>query len=197
MRRPQPFLLSMLVLALTTSPSAAQRVVNTSYTAPDGMRVLRHEVVVPASVEQVWQAFTTSDGMRSWAAPYARLDYRLGGIFESGENPDAKPGDPGVVRQVITSYLPPRMISFHLTEAPPGFPAPEVVPDVFTVVQLDPAGPKRTRVTLSSVGYRSGEAFDRAYSMFAQGNPFYLQMLYRRFHDGPIDWRTVATTHEH
>jgi hypothetical protein len=68
-----------LILALVTATSApAQEVENTSYTAPDGSRVLQHRVVVPASLAEVWHAFTTAEGVRSWAVPFAHVDFRLG-----------------------------------------------------------------------------------------------------------------------
>ena len=37
------------------------------------------DVVVPASLDAVWDAFTTQAGMTSWIAPGATVDLRSGG----------------------------------------------------------------------------------------------------------------------
>lgn len=42
------------------------------------------EVIVPASQEEVWKAFTTKEGLESWIAPSARVELALGGIWEVG-----------------------------------------------------------------------------------------------------------------
>lgn len=76
-------LLCVLVLFSVVSAVSAQEIKNTSYTAPDGMRVLRHELIVDAERQEVWKAFTTSEGWKSWAVPVAFVDFRRGGTIET------------------------------------------------------------------------------------------------------------------
>ena len=45
------------------------------------------------------------------------------------------------------------------------------------IVQLEPIGKDRTRVTLSGSGYAAGHDFDQLYAFFAQDNPEYLTSL--------------------
>ena len=44
-----------------------------------GELVLVQEVRLRAPLEQVWAAYTTSEGWRAWVAPKARVDLRVGG----------------------------------------------------------------------------------------------------------------------
>src|SRR5206468_3305533 len=102
--------LSLLTLGLVLPSTARpQEVQNTSYVAPDGSRVLQHSTVVPATRLQLWEALTTTEGVRSWA--------------------------------------------------------------------------------VSMVGYRSGEGYDAIYKHFEAGNAYSLRNLYKRFAEGPIEWR--------
>ncbi|MBE2241542.1 MAG: SRPBCC domain-containing protein, partial [Burkholderiaceae bacterium] len=45
-------------------------------------RSIDKEVEVAASVDQVWDAWTTRDGIRSFFAPDANIDARVGGAFQ-------------------------------------------------------------------------------------------------------------------
>ncbi len=63
-----------VLLAQTAVGAEAQGVRNTSYTTKAGERVLRIETVVPASVEQVWNVWTTQEGLREWIAPVVAID---------------------------------------------------------------------------------------------------------------------------
>lgn len=189
------WLILPLVLGLVAGPvetARGQDVANTSYVAPDGTRVLQQSIVVPAALEDVWHAFTTTDGIRSWAVPVADVDFRLGGIWESSYDRDAEIGDPANIRNRYLSYVPMRMISFQAVQAPPDFPHPEVLEDIFTVVEFEALGPERVRVTESMMGYRSGEAYDAVYRLFERGNAWTFRQLHRRFTEGPVDWSEQA-----
>jgi uncharacterized protein YndB with AHSA1/START domain len=182
--------LILLVALVSTTAAGAQEARNTSYTAPEGSRVLQHTIVVPASLREVWDAFTTEDGVRSWAVPVARVDFRLGGIWESSYKLDSQIGDPGNIQNRFLSFLPLRMISMQAIAAPPSFPHQELLPEIFTVIELEEQEePHGVRVTVSMVGYKSGEGYDVIYRHFERGNPWSLQKLYQRFVDGPVDWQ--------
>ena len=59
---------------------------------------LRHEVVVDADRQTVWNLFTSKAGVESGITPVAWIDLREGGIMETSYNPDAKPGDPNNIK---------------------------------------------------------------------------------------------------
>ena len=171
-----------LEVAVSQTPPPAFTVDDQSHVAADGTRVLQQSLVVAASPAEVWTAFTTSEGFASWAAPIAFVDFRLGGHIESTYDPNGKIGAPGNIRNEIVAFVPERMLAIRNTQAPPGtsFDA-ATFQKIHTVIFLEPAGERATRVTIVQPGYGSGEKFDGVYAMFARGNAYSLQQLAKRF----------------
>ena len=163
---------ALLAFALPASASAAA-VKDTSYIV-DRSRVLRDEVVVAAPIADVWTAFTTVDGWRTWATPYVTLStpqLSVDAEFESSYNLDATPGDERNIHHRVLAYIPQRMFAFRTVRSPKGFPYPEEVRQVFSVVEFEALDGKRTRVKLSMIGYGTGPGFDGLYNFFAKGIP--------------------------
>ena len=161
---------------------------DTSFVLPDGQRILRHEVSVHASLAEVWQVFTTSEGLRSFAAPIATIDLRIGGLWEATYDLNGRLGvDTNILNEVI-SFLPMEMLSIRIARTPPGFPHPEVVKDIWTVIQFKAEGERRVRVITSMVGWKSGAAHEAVYNLFQRGNAHTAQWLYERFENGPRKW---------
>lgn len=171
---------------------ASPEVTNTSYVASDGSRVQQLEVVVPATPEEVWAAFTTTEGFSSWAVPVAWVDFEVGGIMETSYDPGARRGDPENIKNRILSYLPMRMIAIQAVQAPSDFPHPDLLDELFTVIEIEALTPGRVRVRASGVGYGEGEGWDTLYRFFERGNTWTLEQLHRRFTDGPTDWSGTA-----
>jgi uncharacterized protein YndB with AHSA1/START domain len=186
-------LIAFLIVLLAATPAlAAPAVKNTSYLAPDGSRVLRHEVVVRADVAAAWQAFTTAEGWRDWAAPYAtRSTAQLSTEteFETSYNPKAVAGAETNIRQRVLAYIPGRMFAFRTTQSPKGFPHPKEITHVFNVVEFEPLAKKRTRVRLSMIGFGTGDGFDGLYKFFEAGNAWSMAKYAAHFANGPIDWK--------
>lgn len=184
-------LFAVAVCGVVAIPAAAQEVENTSYALADGARVLQHRVVVAASLEDVWAAFSTTEGLRAWAVPVAHVDFRVGGIWESSYDVAARIGDAGNIRNRYLAYLPMRMIAVQAEAAPPDFPAPELLPELFSVFEFEELGPRAVRVTVSGVGYRDDPRFEAVYALFDAGNAWSLRQLHSRFENGPVDWARV------
>jgi len=70
-------------------------------------RYVDKEVRVKAPVDAVWQAWTTSEGIKSFFAPDARVEARVDGPFEVYINPLAPPGQRGAddMRFLATAVL--------------------------------------------------------------------------------------------
>ena len=68
------------------------------------------QVTVPAPPEQVWQAWTTREGVRSFMAPDAVVEARPGGAFEVQFDPLAEPGLRGADGMQFMALQPLRML---------------------------------------------------------------------------------------
>jgi uncharacterized protein YndB with AHSA1/START domain len=149
-------------------------------------RAIDREVVVAATPEQVWDAWTTREGITSFFAPDARIDARVDGAFEIYINPLAEPGLRGADGMRFMALQPPRMLSFTWN-APPGLPEARQQ-RTFVVVRIEPVGEKETRVTLHHTGWGDGGEWDKAYGYFDRAWGNVLGNLKKRFESGPIDW---------
>ena len=189
---------AMVAVWLVVSVSA-QEVKNTSYATADGMRILRHELIVDAPRDDVWKAFTTSEGWISWAVPVAFIDFRLGGTIETSYNPEAKLGDPANIRHEIISYMPGEMISLRVMQTPPQFPFRELIDGMWAVFTFENVGEGKTRIISSGAGYLEGEGYDTLYGFFESGNAVSLLQLNTVLREGPVDWNEkleAVTQHE-
>jgi len=149
-------------------------------------RAIEKEVIVSATPEQVWNAWTTREGITSFFAPDAKIEPRSGGAFEIYINPYAEPGMRGADNMRFMALQPPRMLSFDWN-APPHLPEARAQ-RTFVVVRIQPVNERETRVTLHHTGWGDGGEWDKTYAYFdgAWGNV--LGNLKKRFVSGPIDW---------
>ena len=149
---------------------------------------LRFAVEVPAPVDQVWQAMTTAEGLKTWLTPDAKVDLRAGGdwlaIFPGGVAPGGGP---------IVSFVPEKSITLRAM-APTQFPTVRQE-RTLAVFELKPVDAKTTRVTLQQTGWKEGKEWDDAFEYLSKGNPQLLNALRQRFVSGPIDWAAVMAKH--
>jgi len=169
----------LLLIALIALPLAAQTHVQVTREAQPE-KALVFEVEVPASIEDVWTAFTTSEGLSTWLTPGAVVELRKDGEWTAHFPGGATGGG------TIIDFTP-RTRLVMSAKAPPMFPhvAAERTTATWT---FEPVGDKVTRVKLRQTGWKHGEEWDKAYDYLAVGNAQLLDILRRRFESGPIDW---------
>jgi uncharacterized protein YndB with AHSA1/START domain len=153
----------------------------TSFTEPSGDRVLALSTVVDAPVQEVWRAFSTEEGWKSFAVKMARLDFRQGGIIETSYDAAARPGAPGNIRNLILAIVPGRWLVIRNVQAPPGFAHADEFGRTITAVRFLPEGAGRTRVDMWAVGYRPEPAFQDLFAKFRMGDAWTLEELRKRF----------------
>jgi uncharacterized protein YndB with AHSA1/START domain len=149
-------------------------------------RAIDKEIVVAATPQQVWNAWTTRAGITSFFAPDANIDARVDGAFEIYINPLAEPGLKGADGMRFLALQPPRMLSFTWN-APPSLPEARQQRTV-VVVRIQPVGEKEARVTLHHTGWGDGGEWDKAYGYFDRAWGNVLGNLKKSFESGPIDW---------
>lgn len=149
-------------------------------------RAIDKDVVIAATAEQAWAAWTTREGITSFFAPDARVEARVGGPFEIYIDPLAEPGLRGADNMRFMALQAPRMLSFDWN-APPSLPQARAQ-RTFVVVRLTPVSERETRVTLHHTGWGDGDEWDKAYAYFDRAWGNVLANLKKRFESGPVDW---------
>src|SRR5512147_285551 len=84
-------------------------------------RVIEKTVVVEATLDQVWDSWTTREGIVGFFAPDAKIEPRVGGAFQIYIDPTAEPGMKGADEMRFMALQPKKMISFDWN-APPSLP---------------------------------------------------------------------------
>ena len=185
-------ILVALLFAMAAPAAAAETVAVSKRQQSDGGHVLVHELVVDAPVASVWQAISTAEGWKSWAAPGAWVPPGAPDIIETSYSPGARPGDASTIRQQVIARVPEVLIVFRTVKAPERFPDFETYSKVTSVLQLEPAGEGRTRVRLTGAGYADSEAGRRLLAFFEKGNATALEALRTRFSSGKISARPAS-----
>src|SRR5262252_4727510 len=148
-------------------------------------RALHKEAVVKAPIEEVWKAWTTTEGIKTFFAPDAHVEARPDGPFEIYMNPYAEPGMKGADGMRFLALQPPKMLSYTWN-APPSLPEARAQRTV-VILRFTPVE-GGTRVTLTHVGWGDGGEWDKAYAYFDKAWDRVLSSLQKRFAEGPLDW---------
>ncbi|UCG32867.1 MAG: SRPBCC domain-containing protein [Phycisphaerales bacterium] len=142
-------------------------------------RILRKEVTVTASPQEVWLAWTTTDGAKSFFAPEAHIELRVGGPYELYFNPSAPEGQRGSEGCRVLSFLPGEMLSFSWN-APLKFP--EIRKErTCVVLRFEHLGDGRVRVKVYHHGWGEGAQWDQVYAYFDRAWDLVLGRFGQRF----------------
>lgn len=142
---------------------------------------LVHEGIVAAPVDQVWKAFTTKEGQESWMVAHSEIELKIGGLMRTHYDPKGVIGDPKTIENTIICYDPQRMLSIKVTKPPKGFPFPNAVKNMWTVIYFETDKPKSTRVRTVSLGFADDEESKKMRAFFDWGNAATLKKLQERF----------------
>jgi uncharacterized protein YndB with AHSA1/START domain len=168
----------LLLPLLALSLSAQTHVQVTKQAQPE--KALLFEAAIPASLDDVWTAFTTSTGLSTWLTPGAVVELRKGGEW-TAHFPGGATGGGTIIDFTSKTKL------VMSAKAPPMFP--HVAAERTTATWIfEPVGDRVTRVNLRQTGWKQGGEWDKAYDYLAVGNAQLLETLHRRFESGPIDW---------
>ena len=154
----------------------------------NGTQTLTHEVVVGASSADVWEVISTPTGWQEWAVPVAWHPRGRPEIIETSYDPAATPGSAGTIQQHVVATIPGRILVFRTVKAPAAFPHWPAYRRVINFFELEPLGPRSTRVRLTGVGFPGDTSGQAALEFFKRGNGASLAWLRDRFVSGPADW---------
>ena len=171
----QPMHVSLLVDHVSSS----------RYAADPSDKILRKEVVVSASRKEVWDTWTTTEGVNTFFSGNANVKLAMGGPFEIYFLMDAPAGQRGSEDCQILGWLPEEMLTFEWN-APPNFGELRYI-KTRIVLQFEDAPDGKTKVTLTQLGWGKGEKWDELYAYFDRAWSYVLANLKKRFDEGPLD----------
>jgi uncharacterized protein YndB with AHSA1/START domain len=169
--------LTMLAGAATAAPPKHPDVVDSSFVTDDGARNLQQSVVIDAPLAVLWKAFVDPAEFERWNSPVAAIDLRVGGSLEASYDPAHKIGDPDNIKQRIITFIPERLLVFQNVQAPHALPNADRFQRTVIVLQYEPLGPNRTRVTLSCTGWATDPASLQIYAFFQNDNAELLEKM--------------------
>ncbi len=173
-------------------------------TSPVTERAIDEKITVKAGVDDVWKAWTTSAGIKTFFAPDANVELRVDGPFQIFMNPLAEAGLKGADDTKIIGFQDKKMLSFTWN-APPSLPEARKQRTI-VIVRFVARGDSLTDVSIHHIGWGSGSVggsvgvvgssegndgeWDKAFDYFGKAWPKVLANLKKRFDDGPVDWTT-------
>ena len=150
-------------------------------------RAIECEIMVPASIQRVWNAWTSSKEAVKFFAPAAHIDARPGGAYEILFNPSARVGEQGSEGMRILSIQKPHFLSFTWN-------APPHLADIrgsmtFVEIRLSQVPVADTRVNLRHGGWGQDGQWEDAYAYFSKAwGTIVLPRLKYSFDTAPVDW---------
>jgi uncharacterized protein YndB with AHSA1/START domain len=141
---------------------------------------LRFETRVPASIEEVWTAWTTVEGIKSFFAPGANIDLKPDGAYEIFFDPSQPAGSRGADGMKILLVQRPLALAFTWN-APPKF-VEQRRQRTHVMVRLFPISDRETRVVLTHDGFGEGEEWAAVRGYFERAwRDVVLPRLVKRF----------------
>ncbi len=146
---------------------------------------------VNASPEEVYDAWTTEEGIKSFFAPDGNVELKKYGDYQIFFFPDSAEGKRGAEDEVVLAYEENKMFLFTW-----GFPRslPKLRATQKTVVLLrfSEIGNGKTRVHFLQTGWGSVGNWKKGFEYFVHnfGNLVLARLQYR-FDHGPIDWDNI------
>lgn len=150
-------------------------------------RILSMSIEVNASVDSVWSRWTTELGRKKFFAPSSKMELKTLGFMEILFMPSAPEGQRGAENNRVLSFKENEMLSFTW-DAPPKFPEIRKQRTI-VVIRLDKLGDKKTKVTLTQMGWGKSADWDEVYNYFSSAwSTFVLPNLKYSLEVAAVDW---------
>lgn len=148
---------------------------------------LQYKTDIPAPIEDVWSAWTTEEGVKTFFAPKCLINLKPGGAYEMYFDLEAPLGSRGSEGCVFLAIEPMRMLSFTWN-APPEIPQIRIQRTHVTI-DFKSVSNLQTHITLTHDGWGAGADWLSAKDYFIQAwGQVVIPRLRQRFVSGPIHW---------
>ncbi len=153
--------------------------------------VLEAERIIYASASDVFAAWTTEEGVKTFFAPAAHIELVPGGKYEIIFMPDGEEGKRGAEGCTVIEFTQDKHLAFTWN-FPPSMPA---IRDKFIRVDvwLEAIDTEITEVKIVHTGWQTGHQWFRGLAYFEKAWDLVLFRLNHRFRFGPINWEHPPT----
>lgn len=185
-RRLAPILFgALLMIVLLSAAPVRAGDVDGGLKAPDAAseRSQVFRKLVPASVTDVWWAWTSRDGLASFFAEDSTLELKVGGAWELYMSKDAPKGSRGSEGCKLLAYVPYEMLCFEWTSPPKVHELRDAGILTRVMVEMDEIAANQTLVTITHSGFGSDDVWDRNYAYFERAWPYVLNNLAKTFRE--------------
>ena len=166
---------TLLLMFVTAATLPAQKSSTTEPAATDTR--LTTEVEIDASVDVVWKAMTTTEGLKSWVAPLADIDFKVGGEWRANYDANGELGDKNTIINTVLCYDPHRMLALKVASTPESFPFKTAVKKAWSIFYFTRVDDTKTKLTIVGLGYDDTEESQKMKSFFESGNKYSLGEL--------------------
>ena len=147
-------------------------------TAENGDVFLLQETVLNATIDKVWQAYTTSEGWQGWVAPVAEVDFKIGGAIRTNYRENAQITDDDTNELTIVNYVPKRFLTL---QAKVSKNWPQILKDqearLFNLIQFERIDKNKTKVTSIGIGYTNAKEMKDLLNFFVKANESTMKKL--------------------
>ncbi len=166
-------------------PTQASRVVSSIDDSAGNELVLIQKFSINASIEEVWNAYTTQQGWQAWAVPMAEVNWKVGGLIRTNYNTKGKIGDATTIVNHIVNYVPNKLITLQ-AELSPHFPKfmQDDAKDFYNVIYFNAIDAQHTQVESYGIGYKNTEKYQELMKFFIPANKQSYQHLINYLEQG-------------
>lgn len=111
------------------------------------------EGFINAPLAEVWQLFTSAEGLRRAGVAQAEVDLKVDGMIRTHSDPEGRLGDDHTTVRRILAFDPQRMLALRIEHAPLDMPGREAASTAWTVTYFSAAGEDMTQVRIVGLGY--------------------------------------------
>ncbi len=162
-------LLSVFFVSITNAQE--KRVVSTIDSSKTPELVLIQELTVKASIDSVWNAYTTKNGWENWAVPLAEVNLKVGGFIKTNYNEKGQIGDSTTITTHIINYVPKRLLTLQaeITDNFPEFMRDDAK-DFYNVIYFNPLENGYTNIKSFGIGYKNTPKYLELMNYFIPAN---------------------------
>lgn len=154
-------------------------------------KIIDFEFTVNASPSEVYNAWTTVEGIKTFFALDGKIELELFGDYHIYFFPNAPEGSRGAEDEKVISFEENKMISFTWG-FPPSFPDLRANQKTVVNIRFNPTDDGKTKIHFIQSGWGEGEDWQKGYEYFvaAWGKAVLPRLIYS-FENGPVDWNDM------